>query len=203
MSGETLLKATPKRTPAAPPRAEERKNDHAITRSTSTPRMRAARGDSATARICRPSRVARSTVVSAAIRATETAMMVSCSAETVAPRKLSGLSGNVPCGKRCTSGPQICSAIASRMVAAASELMRPEMFESLRPRSGRNATRSSPMPIRPAARSETGSAIARGMFPSATKASATKALSVNTAWWARFKMSSTPNTSAYPTANSA
>src|SRR2546421_130035 len=58
-SAETLLKASPKRTPAAPPSAEEMKNDQAMMRSTSTPRMRAARGFSATARLRRPSGVAR------------------------------------------------------------------------------------------------------------------------------------------------
>ena len=52
-------------------------------------------------------------------------------------------SGTVPKGKRTVSGPQMPTAIDSKIVAAASELMRPEMLESERPRSGRNAIRSS------------------------------------------------------------
>ena len=160
MSGEMLLKASPKRTPAAPPSAEERRKLQVMTRSTSTPRIREARGFSATARICRPSRVRCSRKVSTSMSATETATMVSWSAEITAPPMRSGLSGKVPKGNRDTSGPQICRAMLSKMVAAASELISPEMFESARPRRGRKAMRSSTTPSIPAATMASGRASA-------------------------------------------
>ena len=100
------------------------------------------------------------------------------------------------------SGPKICSAMASKTVAMASELIRPEMFESARPRKGRKASRSSTMPIKPAAATASGSATQSGRRAS-TSASAMKAASVKTAAWARLRMSRTPKTSVYPTAKSA
>ena len=202
-SGEMELKASPKSTPAAPPSAEERKNAMAMARSTSMPTMRAARGLSATARICRPSRLRASRRVSTAISTTEMPTMQSWRREAVAAPIRTTRSGKVPGGNREMSGPKICSAMASNTVAMASELISPEMFESARPRKGRNATRSRTIPIAPPARTAAGSATQSDRCASATSASAMNAASMNTAWWARFKMSRTPNTSVYPTAKSA
>ena len=194
-SGEMELKASPKSTPAAPPRAEERKNAMAMARSTLTPRMRAARGLSATARIWRPRRVRASSSVSTAINTTEMATMQICKSDAVAPPIWMTRSGKVSCGKREMSGPKICRAMASNTVAMASELIRPEMFESARPRSGRKASRSRTIPMRPPATTARGRATQSERCASATSARATNAASMKTAWCARLRMSRTPNTS--------
>ena len=169
----------------------------AMARSTSTPRIRAARGLSATALTSRPSRVPFTSHVSARKRSTATAMMVSCSRDTVPPKSwnwLAGPSGMVPNGKRVMLGPQISSATASMMVAAASELIRPAMLESVRARRGRKATRSSTSPSSPANRTASGSAT-RMLRPCPTSATATKVATMKTAAWARLRMSRTPKTS--------
>jgi len=73
---------------------------------------------------------------------------------------------------------------------------------ALRARNGANATRSSRIPMIPATAAATRNASGSGI-PASASESATNAAAVKMAACAKFRMSSTPKTSVYPTANSA
>jgi len=102
-SSELYAKA--RSTPARPPRPDEMKKVAAIARSTSIPRMRAARGFSASARISRPRAVPRTRYVSTSMSAIERPMIARRTPSSVAPPTWMRNDGTVPAGNVMKSPP--------------------------------------------------------------------------------------------------
>ncbi len=88
------------------------------------------------------------------------------------------------------------------MIATPIEEISGTSVPALRARSGANATRSSRMPMIPAITAAARNASGSGT-PATASEHAANAAAVKIAACARLRMSSTPNTSVYPTANSA
>jgi hypothetical protein len=189
------LKARPKRTPATPPSADDRKNVWAVTSSTFTPSSAAARGLSATVRRARPKRVLRTSHVSHAMRPMLTPMTTSWMYEIRLAPSVIAPSGKVPSGNRCTFGPKMPFARATNMIERARELISPEKCVSGRDRSGAKATRSMTTPMRPAAMNAMSNAAGSGNPSVVTATSPMNAPSMKTEACARFRTSSTPKTS--------